>query len=63
LLDTGLDLGADVYVFGAALGGESHVDGYILLTFWQVIEANVVDQAEVNDVDGNLGIVALLERV
>jgi hypothetical protein len=63
LLDAGLDLGADVDVLGAALSGEGHIDGDVLLTFGYVVEADFIDQAEIDDVDGDFGIVALLECV
>ena len=63
MLDAGFDLGADVDVLGAALSGEGHIDGDILLAFGYVVEADVVDQAEIDDVDGDFGIVALLECV
>jgi hypothetical protein len=56
-------LRADVDVLGAALGGEGHIDGDVLLTFGCVVQANVIDEAEVDDVDGDFGIVALPECV
>ena len=50
-------------MFGAALGGESHIDGDVLLTFGDVVEADFIDQTEIDDVDGDFGVVALLECV
>ncbi len=63
MLDSGLNLRADVDVLGAALGGEGHIDGDILLTFGCFVEADVIDQAEIDDVDGDFGIVTLPECV
>src|SRR5208282_6626650 len=42
---------------------EGHIDGDVLLTFGYVVEADFIDQAEIDDVDGDFGIVALLECV
>ncbi len=66
LLEAGFDLGADVDVFGTTLRGEGHVDGDVLLGFLGILggrggELNGIDEAEVDDVDGDLGIVATLQ--
>jgi hypothetical protein len=50
-------------VLGAALGCEGHVDGDVLLTFGHLVEADVVNQAEINDIDWNLRILTLLKCV
>src|ERR1700676_1122601 len=66
LLDAGLDLCADVHVLGAALRGQRHFDGDVLLRFLRSTggrggEIHFVDQAEVDEIDWNLGIVATLQ--
>ena len=61
LFDPRFDLGADVDVFRATLCGEGHIDGHVLLVVGGGVKTNVVDQAEIDNVDGNLGIVALPE--
>src|SRR5580658_8934560 len=63
LLDAGLYLSADIDVLGASLGGEGHIDGDILLAFGKIVEADFVDEAEVDDVNGDFGVVALTECV
>jgi hypothetical protein len=50
-------------VLRAALGCEGHIDGNVLLTFGHLVEANVVNQPEINDIDWDLRIVTLLKRV
>ena len=51
---------ADLHVGGATLRGQGHIDGDVLLVFGDWFEAHVVDQAQIHDVNRNLGIVALL---
>ena len=66
LFDAGFNLGADVDVLGAALRGEGHFDGNILLRSIGILgrgggKIHFVDEAKVDDVDRNLRIVATLE--
>src|ERR1022692_1328941 len=66
LLDAGFDLRADVDVLGAALRGEGHFDGDVLLRFVGIVggrggKVHFVDQAQVDDVDRDLRIVATLQ--
>jgi hypothetical protein len=63
LLDAGFDLSADVYVLGTPLGGEGHVDGDVLLALRKIVEADVVDESKIDNVDGDFGVVALLKGV
>ena len=63
-------------MLGAALGGESHVDGDVLLGFLRLVvtcadgvrasghgfKADGVDEAEIDDVDRNLRVVAAFQR-
>src|ERR1700733_1379442 len=65
LLDARFNLGADVDVLGASLGGQGHFDGDILLRFFRTLEGHggkihLGDQAQVDNVDRNLGIVTTL---
>ena len=50
-------------MLGATLRGERHFDGNVLLVVGHGIQVDVVDQAEVNDVDGNFRIVALAQGI
>jgi hypothetical protein len=66
LLDAGFNLSADVYMLGAALRGEGHFDGYVLLGVVCTMsggggKVHFVDQAKIDDIDRNLGIVAALQ--
>ena len=59
-------MSADVDVLGAAGRGEGHIDGNILLGLLRCVgghgrEIYGVDQAEVDNVDGDLGIVTALQ--
>src|ERR1700723_2821661 len=60
LLEARFYLRADVDVLGAAGRGEGHVDGDVLFFFsrFRGREVYFVDEAEIDDVDGNLGVVA-----
>ena len=49
-------------MLGTALRGERHVDGDVLFIVDGGREIHVVNQAQIDDVDGNLGIVATLQR-
>ena len=72
LLEARFYLGADVDVLGAALRGEREIDGDVLfgLVLFRCLgilggrgsEYDRIDEAEVDDVDGDLGIVATLQR-
>ena len=66
LLEARLYLGADVDVLGAALRGEGKVDGDVLFRFFGTLggrssELDGVNEAEVDDVDGDLGVVATFQ--
>jgi hypothetical protein len=61
LLESSLDLLANHHVGGATLSRQSHIHGDILLVFGGGLEANAVDESEVNDVDRNLRVVAILQ--
>src|SRR5579863_3613401 len=67
LLDARFHLRADVDMLGAALRGEGHVHRDILLRFFGIRsgcgrKVHVVDQAQIDDVDRNLRVVATLQR-
>ena len=66
LLEPRFYLGADVNVLGAAGRGEGHVDGDVLFGLFRCVggdgrEIYRVDQAEIDNVNGDLGIVAALQ--
>src|SRR5208337_1692816 len=59
-------LRADVDVLGAAGRSEGHVDGHVLFGQLGCVggdgrEVHGIDETEVDDVDGNLGVVATLQ--
>jgi hypothetical protein len=66
LLEARLYLGANIDVFWAALRSEGEVDSDVLFGFVRIFgghvgELNGINEAEVNNVDGDLGIVATLQ--
>lgn len=60
-LDLVLDVGGDDAAHAAARRGQRHVDLDDLLAVAGVLHLAAIDQAEVDDVDGYLGVVAGLE--
>jgi len=46
----------------AALCGERHLYRDVLLIFGHGVETDLIDEAEIHDVDRDLRVVALLER-
>jgi len=63
LFEARFDLVADHHMRGTPLSCQGHINGDILLIVGGSIEAHFIDQPKVYDVDRDLRVVALLERV
>ena len=67
LFESGLHLIPNHDVRGAALRGERRVHGHILLLGvvfpGRQLQAHVVDQTQVHDIDRNLRVIALLQSI
>src|SRR5262249_7359398 len=61
LLQASLHLFADHHVSWTALSGKSHIDRDVLLVIRRRFKANIVNEPEIDDVNRNFRIVAVLK--